>query len=660
MDLVRLPALKQVALRLSAEGGRVLYLAQDRATGRIFTLPAKLAHALRLSQQAVNDPAQATQVRERLDEDQAREAFGFLHMVRSARATDLLRRKPFNPLFANIPLFDPSPVQRYLEGVARLCVGPQVFGALFALALLCFLMGVQNDWAIAQEFERAFSIEALLSFGLIAPVLKVIHELGHVLAATRYGVRVKQAGIMLVGLYPMPFVDVTDADMTAPRRARIAISLAGIVTDLFIGGLAFVAWHLTEGSYFHVLLGNIVVFSTLNSILFNANPLIKLDGYYALFDALGMRNFYTRSASMLKDVTAWFGSFGQNGALPRSWGQAGMLGYALGTLVYRLNILWIIAAGLMPKYLGGGVLLTLWGALVMFVAPMMRAAPSGASPDTNRIRRRAVWWGGLTAMVAVLGLWVQWSFSVVVPVSVDTSGRYQMTARSSGHLEAPLHSGLVEAGAVLVLQDNSVLRDDLAILAQEMIGAEAVLDSVRGEDPAKAKAAQDKIISLTERQHILEGEITNLRLVASHSGLFVPMERLQLGQWLNSGQSVGAFLPDTGHAHLTGDVPERYVTLYQASLQSADLKIGKTYQSVDIAGLELREVMQLDRESGTRSWQLTVQLPNQVPSQMLGQPGHIRLRFERAPAWRHALFWWQGVIEKYREAQMLDRANFLQ
>jgi hypothetical protein len=138
------------------------------------------------------------------------------------------------------------------------------------------------------------------------------------------------------------------------------------------------------------------------------------------------------------------------------------------------------------------------------------------------------------------------------------------------------------------------------------------------------------------------------------------MERLQPGQWLNSGQSVGAFLPDTGHAYVTGDVPERYVTLYQASLQSADLKIGKTYQSVDVAGLELREVMQLDRESGTRSWQLTVQLPNQVPSQMLGQPGHIRLRFERAPAWRHAVFWWQGVVEKYREAQMLDRANFLQ
>ena len=68
------------------------------------------------------------------------------------------------------------------------------------------------------------SLQSLLTFALIAPVLKLFHETGHVLAATRFGVPVRRAGVILIALFPLPFVDCSEADFRARRGQRILIS----------------------------------------------------------------------------------------------------------------------------------------------------------------------------------------------------------------------------------------------------------------------------------------------------------------------------------------------------------------------------------------------------------------------------------------------------
>ena len=659
MDLVRLPTLRQIKLRLAAEGGRAIYLAQDLSTGRIFTLPAKVAHAVRNSQIAVSDPRRAADAKASVDEEVAKEVYGFLHMMKAVQATDLLKRKPFNPLFMNLPLFDLGPWQRHLQGLARLLVGWQSFVALALLAVLCFSLGARNNWAILDAFQNVFSLQALLSFGLVAPFLKLIHEVGHVLTATRYGVRVRQFGVMVIGLYPMPFVDCSDADMTARRRHRVAISLAGIVTDVFIGLIAFALWHVTEGNFFHVLLGNIFVFSTLNSILFNANPLIKLDGYYALTDALGRRNFYTRAIATLSGARDWVVSFGAQGQSLRGWRRKGLAGYALATVLYRVNILWIIASAMMPKYLGLGAVLTAWGALAMFALPLMRDRPQ--NPTTDRPKPTRVWgWrlGILSVLVAGLFL-LKWPFSTVVPVSLDITGSYQITVRSPGFVEMRAGYGPVSAGQVILQQDNVVLADELAMLTEELRGAALLYEAVRGADPAKAQAAQEKIASLQERQANVLAEQANLTLTAAATGVFMPLTSMEARRWLGPGDPAGALLPREGAAVLTGAFPERYVTLYRGGVAEATLKVAGQYQSVPISGLDLSEVMQRNSESGARSWQLRLSHEAASAAQMVGQPGQLRLSFERAPAWRHLQFWWQGVVEKYRSAQLIERETLL-
>ena len=661
MDLVRPAVLKQISVRLSSEGGRALYLAQDRSNGKIYTLPSRVAYAVHRMKAAATSKNSLTRqaARSAMDEDGTKEAYGFLHLIQSMRGAETLQKKPFNPVFASIPLMDVGPWQPKFRRLSHILVSAWLLGVVAMLALLSAILGVRNDWAIMGAFDNVFSLEALLTFGLIAPFLKVIHEFGHVLAATRFGVRVRKGGVFLIGMYPMPFVDCTDADVNAGRMQRIAISGAGIVTDVIIGLVAFIAWHFTEGSYFHTLLGNIFVFSTLNSIVFNANPLIKLDGYYVLIDVIGKRNLYTRASAVMKDTRIWIASFGQDGVRPKGWRHWGLLTYAVLALIYRINILWVIGSALLPRYLGGGAVLTIWGAIVMFLIPAMREKPAQARPTRQQLRRRWFWRVGLFGGAVFALMFVSMPFRIVVPVTSDGTGAYQVTIRSPGFADRALVSGELRAGEILTSVNNPIFDEQRDLLTLQLEGAVLVYDTVQGEDPAKALAAQKQVESLLAQRAILDEQIAGLQQAVSESGTFLQDREIKAGSWLEAGQQVGLFLPSAGAARLSGAFPERYVTLFRGGIEGLTLRNRSGYFDLDPSVATIREILQFDQQSGSRSWQLNVTFEAQSAAELAGVPGDVRVRFASAPLWQHVRFAARGLLAKYREAQLVDRSGFL-
>ena len=114
----------------------------------------------------------------------------------------------------------------------------------------------------------------------------VLHELGHAIATKSYGRRVRRGGFMLMLGMPYAFVDTTEMWFES-RWPRILVSLAGpVVTAAFAGlacaGAAFIPGNVAPGILFQIALG------LYTNTLFNFNPLITLDGYYALADLVGM------------------------------------------------------------------------------------------------------------------------------------------------------------------------------------------------------------------------------------------------------------------------------------------------------------------------------------------------------------------------------------
>lgn len=659
MDLPRLALLNRLSLSLSAERRGFLYLIQDQSSGKIFTVKRQIAAALLKARALTARPSERPA--DALSEDETRNVLGFLHMAGTLRQNALVTGKPFNPVFMSFELFDAGRYQGRLEGAARLLVRPAFIVGLLALAALCFLLGTRNGWAIWQALDSVFSLQAILTFGLIAPVLKIIHEFGHVLTATRLGVRVRGAGINLIGFYPMPFVDCTEADVSASRRQRILISLAGIIVDVTIGLTAFIAWHLVQGDYLRTFLGNVFLFSTLNSILFNANPLIKLDGYFVFADLLSLRNLYTRADQTLRAAVSWVFTLGKAGEPPRAKSAWLLSLYAVAAFVYRLHMMVVIALALVPKYLGVGAAAMAWGGYVMFAAPYFRDSggmKAEKRPDHHQIaRRKRLVHGGLIAALALIAFLPR-PYRLVLPVQLDIGSVYQSTARTSGFLATAPVTGRIDPGQTVLVLENPATLNEEELLRARLAEAQAALSTVQGASPAETRAALEQVGGLQEQIALAACERTALRHLAPEAGVQIGYSSFKPGQFINAGDVFGAFYPDTGPARLSGLFPERYVTKFQNGATAAVLRMGGHYTDLDPRAISLQAVLSFDRESGTRSYLVKTDL-EAAPSSLIGVPGDLKLVFAAEPLLRHGLFWFDGLIANLREAELMERETRL-
>lgn len=622
------------------------YQVHDRRNGRIFRVDRAMAEAL---QRARHGGASR-------DDPALTRLMAFLSSNRHMLEAEQSRAKPFNPLFVQVPLVDLSRWQPHLQGLARTLVGPQFFVAFALLALVSALIAASQDWAILGQFGQIFSLNALASFAIVAPLLKLLHEMGHLLVATRYGVTVRKGGLMMIGLYPMPFVDCSLADLQANRNQRIAISLAGLGVDLMVAMVALIAWHFAPGGFGRTLLANIFFFSSLNSLLFNGNPLIKLDGYYALADWIGQRNLGTRAQARLKLAIRYVTHLGGDGVWPKGRGDAGLATFGLLSMFYRVNILITIAWIMMPRFFGLGIVLVLWGGYVMFLSPML-STRSEAPPPAKASGRRMLFWGGLMAGLTAVLVLVRAPFVVVMPLALDQS-TYSVTYTAGGPsrstVETVAADGAVALGGLILRASSLDLDQSDALLAAEAALLEQARDAVQGIDPAETLAATERLRVIEAQRAALSAQRAGLSLRAEQSGLFVPARDVAAGTVLQDGQPIGAFYPDTGAAQMAGQFPDRYVELFRRAPSEMALRLnGSAAPDIAIAQAELVQTIRRDAETGSRSYVFQVEL-DQPAATLAGAETFLRLRIGDAPLWEHVRFRLRGLQESYWEARIAN------
>lgn len=135
-----------------------------------------------------------------------------------------------------------------------------------------------------------------LAFALALPLFMAVHEVAHGLACKANGRRVKAVGFTLHDyLLPSLYVDVTDMYMSS-RRARIAVDLAGPLSNLVIASLATgVALALPPVAFRATLV--LVADVNVALALFTAWPFhgFQEDGYQALSESLRTTLLRSRS-----------------------------------------------------------------------------------------------------------------------------------------------------------------------------------------------------------------------------------------------------------------------------------------------------------------------------------------------------------------------------
>ena len=149
-----------------------------------------------------------------------------------------------NYLFLRLRLVDPD---RFLAGLLP-WVG-WLFGrgparALAAAAArVLFLIGRQWD-TYRSGLAELLSLQGLFEIALALAASKLLHELGHGLAAKKLGCRVPAMGVAFLVLAPVLWTDVTDAWKLRRRRDRLVIDAAGVLAEVALATAASLAWAL--------------------------------------------------------------------------------------------------------------------------------------------------------------------------------------------------------------------------------------------------------------------------------------------------------------------------------------------------------------------------------------------------------------------------------
>jgi putative peptide zinc metalloprotease protein len=203
-------------------------------------------------------------------------------------------------LFVRVPLVRPAAFLARTLPIARRIWSPAGIG-LLALVALAGLFLVTRQWdAFTASFAGLLTPAGLLAYAIALMLVKACHELGHAYMATRFGARVPAMGISFLVMMPVFYTDTSAAWRLRSRRQRVLIDAAGVLAELSVGAVALFLWSFLPDGLPRTAAFVLATTSLATSLLVNASPFMRFDGYYLLSDAIGVPNLAPRAFALAR------------------------------------------------------------------------------------------------------------------------------------------------------------------------------------------------------------------------------------------------------------------------------------------------------------------------------------------------------------------------
>jgi putative peptide zinc metalloprotease protein len=173
-----------------------------------------------------------------------------------------------------------------------------------ASALLLVLVNFDVFRSKLPEFHQFFASGNWLYLAIALAVTKIFHEFGHGLSCKHYGGECHEMGMMMLVFTPCLYCDVSDSWMLPSKWKRAAIGAAGMYVEVILASIATFLWWNSYGGIFNQLCLDVMFVSSVSTLLFNANPLLRYDGYYILSDLLEIPNLKQKSQSITARIAS--------------------------------------------------------------------------------------------------------------------------------------------------------------------------------------------------------------------------------------------------------------------------------------------------------------------------------------------------------------------
>ncbi len=450
-----------------------------------------------------------------------------------------------NPFFIRIPLCRPNRLLERLEPRTRWLFSPFVVVCCVVLILASLTRLAIHGDAFWRSTEGIFSAGRPLGLLVCWVLLKIIHETGHGLVCKRYGGYVRDAGIMLILFVPVAFIDVTSAWRFRSKWQRILTSAAGMYVELVVAALAALCWDADSQTPMNQWLANCVIMASVTTVLFNANPLMRFDGYYILSDWLALPNLYTRGVQYLRGVIRriYFGT----GPAPLAAQSASLFVkvYALASWLWRITVVFGLIVGAAAMFHGAGIVLAAFGVIAWCAVPVMRTVLfliRGTPQERPRRWRFAVACAITAAGSATLCHVTPWPLASAAPAVVEYAPLTVVRATGAGFIrEVRVANGdPVSAGDVLIVMQNEMLELEIEKLELELSQSKLRLRRYRnGEEMSEFKTEASYAHGLAKQLAEKRQQLERLTVPAPRSGRVLRRHlETAIGTYLHEGDEI--------------------------------------------------------------------------------------------------------------------------
>lgn len=459
----------------------------------------------------------------------------------------------WNPFWIKMPVPGASGLLQHLSrGLGFLFSTPiLIVGTLLITAALVALASRQSEFIAGASSIFDPSNWVWLLFTAIG--LKLIHEVGHAIACHRAGGSVREAGLVWVLMTPLAYVDVSSCWRLPSRWSRIGVAAAGMFIEGIVASIAIAGWILSEDDMIRWWCHHVILTAGLSTILFNANVLMRFDGYFMLSDLMDVPNLATEANQSVRQfLRRWFLGDASWHSTLTGWRRSAVFVYGWSAVAWRVLVCVSLAIAASTMLGGAGIVLSVLGLWMWWGKPLVQFLQSMRNlwqTEPFQVCRGVVL-GAIT--ISVFG-WMLFSMpipsSVRVPVVVQYDPDSAIRVGAEGFLVALNVNGgdRVEAGDLIATIENRELKQRVAELeiAQKQ-------NDIRLRKAIESREESERLILLDNRQAItdklatLQTQSDQLNVVANRTGVVIAGDlRSKLNTYVHEGDVLMIVAADT-------------------------------------------------------------------------------------------------------------------
>jgi len=452
-----------------------------------------------------------------------------------------------NLISLRFPLFNPTPLLDALKPLGNVLFHPVSVVVWLILMLVATGLIWQRQADFNLEFAGVLSGQQWIWLLLIWSGLKAIHELAHGLACRRYGGEVPEAGVLLLLLTPLAYVNVTSSWKFRSRWQRMTVAAAGMYLELFVAAIAAIIWtQLAEASLWKDLCLHTFIMASVTTVLFNANALMKFDGYYLFSDLVEIPNLYGKGTAWIWDrLRVQCLGWQPQQSLGKGWDRWIIPIYAVLSAAWRVlvSIGLIIGAGVL--FHGVGLAIAATAVFSWYLTPAIKQIRAFSQLSQHQpLNWYRLGGSALIGLTSLIGIFLVFSSpaSKSAPAIVRFENESVLRAGSDGFVQA-IHvkdGQRVNKGQLLVELENSTLVTDVHLLEAQLEECRIqVRQHLQARELAKHQAELERKRSLEEQLAEKLAKVAELQLLAPFDGVILQRNLAHLpGCFLKQGEPV--------------------------------------------------------------------------------------------------------------------------